>query len=161
FRAPFAEISRMRSAPTIDGKDPCPLQGGSMRIEDMNRSQTRNWRTASKRAREAGALLRARNALAALALLSVGALSSLAFAADRQSGIQNSFTGVDGDVVVGSNYVIVSKDVGGDRWAITLNKDDGSVVGNIFPQAGGTPQFVTCQDVSDETTPEDQYAFAC
>jgi hypothetical protein len=74
-----------------------------------------------------------------------------AFAADRQSGIQRA--------PGGDPYIIVSKDIGGDRWAITLNTDDGTVVGNVFPQAGGPPQFVTCDDNGNDT--DTQYSFDC
>ncbi len=40
---------------------------------------------------------------------------------------------------------LVSKDVGGERWAITLHDDDLSVTGNVFFPGGGDPQFVWCE----------------
>lgn len=40
--------------------------------------------------------------------------------------------------------VLVSKDVGGKRWAIQRNLDAGTVTGNVFDPAGGPAQFVFC-----------------
>lgn len=40
--------------------------------------------------------------------------------------------------------VLISKDVGGSRWAITRNFSDGSVTGNVFDTAGGDPTFLFC-----------------
>jgi hypothetical protein len=40
--------------------------------------------------------------------------------------------------------VLVQKDVGVDRWAISLNFDDGTATGNIFRSDGGEPAFVVC-----------------
>jgi hypothetical protein len=110
-----------------------------MRIDALGGSVTR------------GAL---RFGLGALVLSSFAALafhSRPVVAADRQSGIQRA--------PGGDSYIIVSKDINGDRWAITLNTDDGTVIGNVFPQAGGPPQFVTCDDTGDDT--DTQYAFDC
>jgi outer membrane protein assembly factor BamB len=49
------------------------------------------------------------------------------------------------------SYVLVSKDVGEERWAITRN-EDGTVTGNVFFPEGGDPKFVWCeeQDRTDE-----------
>lgn len=52
---------------------------------------------------------------------------------------------------------LVSKDVGAERWAITLNADDGTVTGNVFLSDGGDPAFVWCAFVSDDGNP-DPYA---
>jgi subtilisin len=41
---------------------------------------------------------------------------------------------------------LVSKDIAGERWAITRNPDDGSVTGNVFRTDGGDPAFVWCQE---------------
>lgn len=40
---------------------------------------------------------------------------------------------------------LISKDVGGLRWAITQHADDGTVTGNVFSPEGGDPQFVWCE----------------
>src|SRR5262245_1237489 len=57
----------------------------------------------------------------------------------RQSGVQISPDG---------KRVLISKDVGDERWAITLN-DDNTVTGNVFPQDGGPPQFVWCEPAAE------------
>ena len=41
--------------------------------------------------------------------------------------------------------LLVSKDVGNERWAITLN-ENGSATGNVFRSDGGDPAFVWCQE---------------
>jgi hypothetical protein len=51
--------------------------------------------------------------------------------------------------------VLVSKDVNNERWAITLNRDDGTATGNVFRQGGGAPAFIACDPLSDPN------AFAC
>jgi hypothetical protein len=56
-------------------------------------------------------------------------------ASARESGIQFSPDG---------KHVFVSKDVGTERWSITLNNDDGTVSGNVFRQDGGPAAFVFC-----------------
>ena len=40
---------------------------------------------------------------------------------------------------------LVSKDVAGQRWAITVHADDQTVTGNVFFPGGGEPQFVWCE----------------
>ncbi len=50
--------------------------------------------------------------------------------------------------------VLVSKDVGPDRWAITLN-GDGTVTGNVFRGGGGAPAFLACDPL------EAANSFAC
>ena len=40
--------------------------------------------------------------------------------------------------------VLISKDVGAERWAIAPNLNDGTVTGNVFRQEG-EPQFVWCE----------------
>ncbi len=49
---------------------------------------------------------------------------------------------------------LVSKDVGGDRWSITQNLDDGTVTGNVFPLDGGEPSFVFCQPIGSDGSPD-------
>ncbi len=68
-------------------------------------------------------------------------------AAARESGIQFS---------PDRTRVFVSKDVGGQRFAITLNTDDGTVTGNVFSPEGGDPKFVFCTP-----TPPDVNRFSC
>lgn len=75
-------------------------------------------------------------ALGALTLLCATALA--APAARAQSGIQ---------VTPDAARTLVSKDVGGQRWAITRNPD-GTVTGNVFSPDGGAPQFVWCEQTS-------------
>lgn len=53
----------------------------------------------------------------------------------RGSGIQITRDG---------KRTLISKDVGDERWAITLNGEDGSITGNVFHRDGGAPQFVWC-----------------
>lgn len=45
------------------------------------------------------------------------------------------------------NNLLISKDVGGQRWAITRNVDGGTVTGNVFFPGGGPAQFVSCEEV--------------
>jgi hypothetical protein len=45
------------------------------------------------------------------------------------------------------DHVLVSKDIGGERWAITLNRSDRTVTGNVFFAGGGDPAFVSCAQV--------------
>lgn len=45
---------------------------------------------------------------------------------------------------------LISKDVGPERWAITLNADDSSVTGNVFKSDGTEPSFVWCEFLSDD-----------
>lgn len=54
----------------------------------------------------------------------------------RASGIQRRPDG---------KGVLVSKDVGGARYAITANSDDGSLTGNVFFTDGRPPVFLFCQ----------------
>ncbi len=71
----------------------------------------------------------------ATAVVTSVVLSADLASAARQSGLQ--FT-PDG------KRTLISKDVGDERWAITLNQDDGSITGNVFHSDGGPPQFVWC-----------------
>lgn len=58
--------------------------------------------------------------------------------AGRQSGIQRRPDG---------KGVLVSKDVGGSRFAITNNVDDGTLTGNIFFSDGRSPGFLFCAPI--------------
>jgi hypothetical protein len=55
------------------------------------------------------------------------------------SGAQRGIQGTPDD-----HRVLVQKDVGTERWAISLNFDDGTATGNIFRADGGDPAFVVC-----------------
>ncbi len=43
--------------------------------------------------------------------------------------------------------VLVNKDVGAERWAISLN-DDGTATGNVFRSDGGAPAFIFCEPLA-------------
>lgn len=75
--------------------------------------------------------------------------------APRGSGLQLSPDG---------KRVLISKDVGSERWAITENVADGSVTGNVFRADGGAPSFVSCVRLRDDGNPnplEVQITFGC
>ena len=44
--------------------------------------------------------------------------------------------------------ILVNKDVGTERWAITLNSD-GTALGNVFRSDGGPPSFLSCDPLPD------------
>ena len=48
--------------------------------------------------------------------------------------------------------LLVQKDVGPERWAISLNFDDGTATGNIFRSNGGAPAFVVCTPTDASNT---------
>ncbi len=50
-------------------------------------------------------------------------------------------------------HILVSKDVGSERWAITLNPDD-SVTGNVFSCDGSAPAFIWCSKLDDDHNPD-------
>jgi len=49
--------------------------------------------------------------------------------------------------------ILISKDVGDERWAITRNPDQ-TVTGNVFSASGGEPQFVWCERQGDDGNPD-------
>lgn len=57
-----------------------------------------------------------------------------------------------------SRVIMVSKDVGGQRWAITRDLRALTVTGNVFSPEGGPAQFVWCAQ-RDETS--QQISFTC
>jgi len=100
---------------------------------------------------------RYRTRIAASAALLAGVLLGYPSAAhaQRQSGIQLSPQ---------SNRYFISKDVVQERWAITYNLDDKTVTGNVFPQDGGAPTFLTCNITGVDQTPnpaDAQYSLDC
>jgi hypothetical protein len=50
-----------------------------------------------------------------------------------------------------ADRVLVSKDVGGERWAITRQRSTGSVTGNVFA-AGASPSFIDCDEITNDGT---------
>jgi hypothetical protein len=64
------------------------------------------------------------------------------FGADACTDSSGAARGIQG--VPDETRVLVQKDVGVDRWAISLNFDDGTATGNIFRSDGGEPAFVVC-----------------
>ncbi len=85
---------------------------------------------------------------AALALLVVAAAPD-APAQDRQSGLQ---------ITPNGKRILISKDVGGQRWAITRNLNDGSVTGNVYDTGGGDPTFLFC---SQSSATVEEVALSC
>src|SRR6185369_17146882 len=51
-----------------------------------------------------------------------------------------------------NQHILVSKDVGNERWAISLNADD-TITGNVFLCDGSPPAFVWCAVVADDHNP--------
>jgi hypothetical protein len=85
----------------------------------------------------------ARPAVSALAVLGLAAVIGTAAtgaAQDGGSGVQ---------VTPDAERVLVSKDVGDERWVITRN-DDGTVTGNVVPLDGGPPSFVWCEQLGGD-----------
>ena len=72
-------------------------------------------------------------------LLATTILALVAFArpdaALAQRGVQ---------LVPDATQRLVSKDVGDERWAITLDVESGIVTGNVYRKDGGDPQYVWC-----------------
>jgi hypothetical protein len=67
-------------------------------------------------------------------LAAVGVVVALAGPAFAKAGVR---------VTPDGKAILVNKDVGGDRWAITLDPERASVSGNVFV-AGADAQFVWC-----------------
>lgn len=86
----------------------------------------------------------ARNLLYALIATAAIAVAPSGWAADR--GVQFTPSG---------DQVLANKNVGVERWAITLNDDDGTVTGNVFRTDGGLPSFISCTPLPGE------HSFAC
>jgi hypothetical protein len=72
------------------------------------------------------------------------------------SGAERGIQGVPDET-----RVLVQKDVGADRWAISLNFDDGTATGNIFRAGGGEPAFVVCTPTGASNTFDCAGADAC
>ncbi len=48
-----------------------------------------------------------------------------------------------------ANQLLVNKDVGNERWAITLNLIDFSATGNVFFTDGSAPAFIWCEKTGE------------
>lgn len=69
----------------------------------------------------------------------------------RESGIQ---------VTPDGQRLLINKDIGGDRWAITRNLTDGTVTGNFFETETRSPEFLWCVDVTPDAAAPDR-RFQC
>ena len=86
-------------------------------------------------------------------LLVVGLVGGVpVFAFGAASGVQTTPDGAQ---------VLVSKDVGGERWAISRNVADGTVTGNVLSPGGGAPQFVWCEALDALANDGGELGFAC
>jgi hypothetical protein len=121
--------------------------------------------TRARRERSAGAAALAGSARATASIVATSRAAEAATAAAAGRGFQLSPDG---------QHVLASKDIGQQRWAITLNRSDRTVTGNVFFADGGEPAFLSCQQElrAPETftcygagacatpgCPGDQYAF--
>lgn len=76
-------------------------------------------------------------------------LSLVARDARAESGLQ---------IAPDHKRTLVSKDVGGQRWSMVYNEDDGTAIGNVYDANGGEPSFVWCRTVA---TASDTITFEC
>ncbi|MFM7142962.1 MAG: hypothetical protein ACKO2K_13725 [Alphaproteobacteria bacterium] len=101
-------------------------------------------------------LRRALGALVLAALIALGTTAAPTTASARESGFQVSEL---------EDYAMVSKDVNGERWAMTYDLFDGTITGNVFPTDGGAPKFVVCEvldeDAAGNITADCKGADAC
>jgi hypothetical protein len=81
-----------------------------------------------------------RNAPRAASLLLAAILLTPIAAAAQSRGIQ---------LTPDSRRILVNKDIGSERWAISQNQDDGTVTGNVFRSGGGSPAFIFCEPNGD------------
>ena len=50
--------------------------------------------------------------------------------------------------------VLVQKDVGAERWAISYNLSDRTVTGNVFKTDGSPPSFIFCRITNETPAPD-------
>jgi hypothetical protein len=86
-----------------------------------------------------------RGFLAAVLAARPGAVGVEADTASSNKGVQATPDG---------QRVLVSKDVGSDRWAIAANADDETLSGNVFRGEGSAPAFVWCSQTGDDFNPD-------
>ncbi len=89
------------------------------------------------------------DAMVARALIALIVLAVPAGSVHAQSGLQLTPDG---------KRTLISKDVGAERWAITLNDEGGIITGNVFESAGGAPKFIECRQ---ERVQDGQVFLAC
>jgi hypothetical protein len=92
-------------------------------------------RFATSGLRETSARLGRRVIEGSLAFAAVAALAGPPVATAQERGVQTT---------PGQDIVLVSKDRGDERWAISLDLRTGTAIGNVFARSGGTPSFVWC-----------------
>ncbi|MFM8412832.1 MAG: hypothetical protein ACKOCT_21480, partial [Alphaproteobacteria bacterium] len=54
--------------------------------------------------------------------------------------------------------VLVGKDVGGERWAISRRLADGTVTGNVFVEGRSSPSFLYCEQTGES---DDAWEYRC
>ncbi len=89
------------------------------------------------------------------ALALVAAMFALPALSHAMSGMQMARDG---------HRVMISKDVGGERWSIMYDSDDHTVMGNVYFPSGGPPAFVWCMETGDDGDADHRHAnmtFAC
>jgi len=93
---------------------------------------------------------------AALAMtVALAAILILPALAQAMSGMQMALDG---------HRVMISKDVGDERWAIIYDMDDHTAMGNVFFPSGGPPAFVWCMQTGDDGNSDPRQVrmmFAC
>ena len=60
--------------------------------------------------------------------------------------------------------VLISKDVGDERWAMMYDLNDYSVMGNVFRGSGEPPAFVWCERIETDGHPDPRHemmTFSC
>lgn len=110
---------------TCSGADPCPLTPCPAATE---------W-TFIAEATLPGSFFQPRSETQSATARPTGLARVQGSVAGRSSGVQPS---VDG------KRILISKDVGDQRWVIVWNEDDRTLTGNVFFPGGGDPQFVWC-----------------
>ena len=95
--------------------------------------------------RETSARLRRRLIEGSLVIAAVATLVGAPAATAQDRGVQTT---------PGQDVVLVSKDVGDERWAIALDLRTGTAIGNVFPMGGGPPSFVWCSAKSVVLAPD-------
>ncbi len=83
-------------------------------------------------------------------------------AADALGGPTEPGSGLQ--ITPDGKHTLISKDVGGERWALSTTGDVETVTGNVFQPAGGAPVFVWCDRIARDGNPDPQaeiLTFAC
>jgi hypothetical protein len=80
-----------------------------------------------------------RPALLTSVCLVIATVASATSPAVAQSGLQ---------ITPDGRRTLISKDVGTERWSISVSRDDATVTGNVYRAAGEAPAFAWCQTVN-------------